>query len=174
VSVGFCAMDRCVLPLRASSSGPRPSGLAPLGLSSIQLPQRKYRAPHYQEVISRGLCEGGSGAARGRAVRGPCLCSKPPGKTGARARCPLTKPVVTAAELRVDHRAPLQPRRAARRYLRVCRSVHREPAAPGGPGSGWRRGRRRFLCQLRSGTKNLAERHSGCAPTPPSLRNARV
>jgi hypothetical protein len=25
---------RCVLPLRASSSGPRPSGLAPLGLSS--------------------------------------------------------------------------------------------------------------------------------------------
>jgi hypothetical protein len=35
------------------------------------------------------------------------------------ARCPLTKPVVIAVELRVDHRAPLQPRRAARRYLRI-------------------------------------------------------
>jgi hypothetical protein len=33
------------LPLRASSSGPRPSGLAPLGLSSTQLAQRKYRVP---------------------------------------------------------------------------------------------------------------------------------
>jgi hypothetical protein len=41
--------------------------------------------------------------------------------TGARAvAVPLTKPVVTAVELRVDHRAPLQPRRAARRYLRIC------------------------------------------------------
>jgi hypothetical protein len=37
------------------------------------------------------------------------------------ARCPLTKPVVAAVELRVDHRAPLQPGRAggARRYLRI-------------------------------------------------------
>jgi hypothetical protein len=33
------------------------------------------------------------------------------------------KPVVTAVELRVDHRAPLQPRRVARRYLRVCRCI---------------------------------------------------
>jgi hypothetical protein len=31
--------------------------------------------------------------------------------------------------------------------LFTCMSVHREPAA-GGPGSGWRQARRRFLCQL--------------------------
>jgi hypothetical protein len=55
-----------------------------------------------------------------------------------------------------DHRAPLQPRRAARRYLLRARgtavtdsSASREPT-PGGPGSGsgLRPGRKRFLCQL--------------------------
>jgi hypothetical protein len=29
----------------------------------------------------------------------------------------------------------------------TCMSVHREPTT-GGPGSGWRQGRKRFLCQL--------------------------
>jgi hypothetical protein len=33
-----------------------------------------------QEVASSALCECGSGAARRRALRGPCLWSKPPGK----------------------------------------------------------------------------------------------
>jgi hypothetical protein len=35
------------------------------------------------------------------------------------ARCLITKPVVAAVGLCVDHRAPLQPGRAARRYLRA-------------------------------------------------------
>jgi hypothetical protein len=47
------------------------------------------------------------------------------------ARCPLTKPVVTAVQLRVDHRAPLQPWRAARRYLRRCGTPRADS-----PGSG--------------------------------------
>jgi hypothetical protein len=53
------------------------------------------------------------------------------------ARCPLTKPVVTAVELRVDHRAPLQSRRAARRFaLRVCRySASRLPEVRGVAGA---------------------------------------
>jgi hypothetical protein len=49
------------------------------------------------------------------------------------AWCPLTKPVVTAVELCVDRRAPLQPRRAARRYFRV-RSAPRADSR--GPGAG--------------------------------------
>jgi hypothetical protein len=51
------------------------------------------------------------------------------------ARCPLTKPVVTAVELRVDHRAPLQPRRAARPavFAHMWHVVHREPT-PRRPG----------------------------------------
>jgi hypothetical protein len=44
---------RCVVSLRASSSGPRPSGLAPLGLSSIQLPQREYRVPPSTQLPQR-------------------------------------------------------------------------------------------------------------------------
>jgi hypothetical protein len=56
------------------------------------------------------------------------------------------KSVVAAVELRVGHRAPLQPWRATRRYLRMD-VVPREPT-PGGPGSGWRRGRERFPWQL--------------------------
>jgi hypothetical protein len=53
------------------------------------------------------------------------------------ARCPLTKPVVTAVELRVDHRAPWQPRRAARRYLRICRYIaSRLPEVWGWAGAG--------------------------------------
>jgi hypothetical protein len=59
------------------------------------------------------------------------------------ARCPLTKPVVTAVELQ----AATEPHcsrgvQPGGIYVYV---VHREPA-PGGPGSGMRRGRRRFLC----------------------------
>jgi hypothetical protein len=64
------------------------------------------------------------------------------------ARCPLTKPVVTAVELQATtepHCSRQWPRRAARRYLRI-RGTPR--ADPGGPGSGVRRGRRRSLCQL--------------------------
>jgi hypothetical protein len=61
------------------------------------------------------------------------------------ARCPLTKPVVTAVELQ----AATEPHcsrgvQPGGIYVYV---VHREPT-PGGPGSGLRRGRKRFLCQL--------------------------
>jgi hypothetical protein len=59
---------------------------------------------------------------------GPSVVGR--GWTGA--RYPLTKPVVTAVELRVDHRAPLQPRLAARRYLRARRySASRLPEVRG-------------------------------------------
>jgi hypothetical protein len=66
------------------------------------------------------------------------------------ARCPLTKPVVTAVGLlRVGHRAPdcsrgVQPGSI---YAYV---VHREPTPGRVPGSGWRRGRKRFLRLLPS------------------------
>jgi hypothetical protein len=36
-------------------------------------------------VDSSALCECGSGAARRRALRGPCLCSKPPGEKKKRS-----------------------------------------------------------------------------------------
>jgi hypothetical protein len=62
-----------------------------------------------------------------------------------RTRCPLTKPVVTAVELQATTEPHcsrgVQPGGI---YVYV---VHREPA-PGGPRSGLRRGRKRFLCQL--------------------------
>jgi hypothetical protein len=63
------------------------------------------------------------------------------------ARCPLTKPVVAAVELQATPEPhPLQPRRAARRYLRARRcSASRLPEARG---LGLRPGRRRFPCQL--------------------------
>ena len=61
------------------------------------------------------------------------------------ARCPLTKPVVTAVELQATTEPHcsrgVQPGGI---YVYV---VQREPT-PGGPGSGLRRGRKRFLCQL--------------------------
>jgi hypothetical protein len=61
------------------------------------------------------------------------------------ARCPLTKPVVTAVELQ----APSEPHcsrgvQPGGIYVYV---VQREPT-PGGPGSGLRLGRKRCLCQL--------------------------
>jgi hypothetical protein len=58
-------------------------------------------------------------------ARASCICGAWESRWSRRllvvtgARCPLTKPVVAAVELRVDHRAPLQPRRPSRRYLRV-------------------------------------------------------
>jgi hypothetical protein len=83
----------------------------------------------------------------------PCLRTAPPVKRPAAAlalyadikRCPLTKPVVTAVELQATT-APhcsrgVQPGGI---YAHV---VHREPT-PGGPESGLRRDRKRFLCQL--------------------------
>jgi hypothetical protein len=61
------------------------------------------------------------------------------------ARCPLTKPVVTAVELQATTEPHcsrgVQPGGI---YVHV---VQREPT-PGGPGSGVRPGRRRFLWQL--------------------------
>jgi hypothetical protein len=61
------------------------------------------------------------------------------------ARCPLTKPVVTAVELQATTEPHcsrgVQPGGI---YVYV---VHREPT-PGCPGSGLRPGRKRFLCQL--------------------------
>jgi hypothetical protein len=62
------------------------------------------------------------------------------------ARCPLTKPTVTAVEQQATiephcSRAGVQPGGI---YVYV---VQREPT-PGGPGPGLRPGRRRFLCQL--------------------------
>jgi hypothetical protein len=67
------------------------------------------------------------------------------------ARCPLTKPpwLVAAVELRVDHRAPLPPGRGVQPGGIYACVVHREPT-PADPGSGLRRSRRRFLCQLPS------------------------
>ena len=61
------------------------------------------------------------------------------------ARCPLTKPVVTAVELQ----APNEPHcsRGVQPGGIYAYVVHREPT-PGGPGWGLRRGRKRFLCQL--------------------------
>ena len=48
-----------------------------------------------------------------------------------------------------NSRRPLSPiaAEACSPAVFTCMSVHREPA-PGGPGSGLRRGRKRFLCQL--------------------------
>ena len=61
------------------------------------------------------------------------------------ARCPLTKPVVTAVELQATTEPHcsrgVQPGGI---YVYV---VQREPT-PGGPGSGLRPGRKRFLCHL--------------------------
>jgi hypothetical protein len=61
------------------------------------------------------------------------------------ARCPLTKPVVAAVELQATTEPHcsrgVQPGGI---YVYV---VQREPT-PGGPGSGLRPGRKRFLCQL--------------------------
>ena len=61
------------------------------------------------------------------------------------ARCPLTKPVVTAVELQATTEPHcsrgVQPGGI---YVYV---VQREPT-PGGPGSGLRPGRKRVLCQL--------------------------
>jgi hypothetical protein len=61
------------------------------------------------------------------------------------SRCPLTKPVVTAVELQ----ATTEPHcsRGAQPGSICVHVVQREPT-PGGPGSGLRRGRKRFLCQL--------------------------
>jgi hypothetical protein len=61
------------------------------------------------------------------------------------ARCPLTKPVVTAVELQ----ATTEPHcsRGVQPGGICAYVVHREPN-PGVPGSGLRRGRKRFLCQL--------------------------
>ena len=60
------------------------------------------------------------------------------------ARCPLTKPVVTAVELQ----ATTEPHcsRGVQPGGIYAYVVHCEPAL-GGPGSGLRRGRKRFLCQ---------------------------
>jgi hypothetical protein len=62
-----------------------------------------------------------------------------------RARCPLTKPVVTAVELQ----ATTEPHcsRGVQPGGICVHVVQREPT-PGGPGSGLRPGRKRFLCQL--------------------------
>jgi hypothetical protein len=61
------------------------------------------------------------------------------------ARYPLTKPVVAAVELQ----APTEPHcsRGVQPGGIYGYVVQREPN-PGGPGSGLRPGRRRFLCQL--------------------------
>ena len=61
------------------------------------------------------------------------------------ARCPLTKPVVTAVELQ----ATTEPHcsRGVQPGCIYVYVVQREPT-PGGPGSGLRPGRKRFLCQL--------------------------
>jgi hypothetical protein len=60
----------------------------------------------------------------------------------------------------------------------TCVSVHRKPA-PGGPGSGWRQGRKRLLCQLPllnskpEGGKNTAdERHDTRHTTVPTASSA--
>jgi hypothetical protein len=61
------------------------------------------------------------------------------------ARCPLTKPVITAVELR----ATTEPHcsRGVQPGGIYVYAVQREPT-PGGPGSGLRPGRMRFLCRL--------------------------
>jgi hypothetical protein len=61
------------------------------------------------------------------------------------ARCPLTKPVVTAVELQ----ATTEPHcsRGVQPGGICVYVVQREPT-PGGPGSGLRPDRKRFLCQL--------------------------
>jgi hypothetical protein len=61
------------------------------------------------------------------------------------ARCPLTKPVVAAVELQ----AATEPHcsRGVQPGGIYAYVAQREPT-PGGPGSGLRPGRKRFLCQL--------------------------
>jgi hypothetical protein len=75
------------------------------------------------------------------------------------ARCPLTKPVVTAVELQ----AATEPH--CSRGVQpggICAYVVQREPTPGGPGSGLRPGRKRFLCQLRSGSiypHNVSQRY---------------
>jgi hypothetical protein len=45
-----------------------------------------------QEVATSALCECGSGAPRRRALRGPCLCSNPPGKKKKEAGSDFRRP----------------------------------------------------------------------------------
>jgi hypothetical protein len=54
------------------------------------------------------------------------------------ARCPLTKPVVTAVELRVDHRAPLRPSEACSPavFAHTWYIASRIPGVRGGAGAG--------------------------------------
>jgi hypothetical protein len=61
------------------------------------------------------------------------------------ARCPLTKPMATAVELQ----AAIEPH--CSRGVQpggICACVVQREPTPGGPGSGWRPGRKCFLCQL--------------------------
>jgi hypothetical protein len=99
-------------------------GPLPGPLHRTQLPVRhtlQYRAPSIRIVGARWraaaavLFSGRLWAARGGNVHlwwGPRWSRRLLVVTGA--RCPRTKPVVAAVGLRVGHRAPLQPGRAAR------------------------------------------------------------
>jgi hypothetical protein len=70
-------------------------------------------------------------------------------KPDRRARCHLTKPVVTAVEQQATNEPHCS--RGAQPGGIYVYVVQRGPT-PGGPGSGLRPGRKRFLCQLPSGS----------------------